>query len=57
MRSKDDVTREYKARIEALEEKFSHDRAQLEIRHERERKIIEERYSRMLKAFDVEKPH
>lgn len=57
MRSKDDIAKEYEARIEALEQKLSHDRDQLDKRHDREKKILDERYSRMLKAFEVKRPN
>ena len=35
MRTKDNVTKDYEARLEALEKKFSFDRENLEKRHER----------------------
>lgn len=57
MRSKEDVAKEYELRLEALEKKFVHDKDQLQKRHEREKQIIDERYSRILKAFEHKKPN
>jgi hypothetical protein len=57
MRSKENVAKEYGMRLEALEQKYVHDKDQLQKRFDQEKKIIDERYSRILKAFEHKKPN
>ena len=57
MKTKDDVSKEYEQRIQALEKKFSFEKGQLDKRQEHERKVIDDRYSKILKSFETQKPN
>ena len=57
MKTKDDVSKEYEQRIQALEKKFSFEKDQLAKRQEHERNVIDVRYSKILKSFETQKPN
>jgi hypothetical protein len=52
MSTKKQIENERDQRIQALEKKFEHEQKQLAMRHEREKQMIERRYTQMLKTFD-----
>ena len=57
MKTKDDVAKEYETRIKLLKEKYKFDQAQLKRQYEHECKILEDRYSKILKAHTRKKPN
>jgi len=57
MSTRKQIENERDQRIQALEKKFEHEQKQLAMRHEREKQMIERRYTQMLKTFDRKPVH
>ena len=57
MATEKNIENELKQRLDALQKRYEHEQEQLKFRFDREKRMLEERYKHMLKAFEKKPTH